>query len=92
MRTSVWARAPVAVVIPLDVARLEHLGEDSFGLAILLRESLQLSVFLLEPSDKGQLLLDGLLLGEQGGLVVLDFLFGPSTLATDLHPISKKKG
>ena len=88
--STVWSRAPVAVVIPLDVARLKHLAEDSFSLIVLLRESLQLGVLLLESRDEGELLLDGLLLGERGGLLVQDLLLGPSSDACDLHPIEQK--
>ena len=58
----------------------------------MLRESLKLGVFLLEPSDKGQLLLDGLLLGKRGGLLVQDLLLGPSPHRSGLHAIGKKIG
>ena len=45
-----------------------------------MRESLQLGVLLLESRDEGEFLLDGLFLGERGGLVArlaLDARFAP---------------
>ena len=56
-----------------------------------MRKSFQLSVLLLKSSDEVELLLDGLLLSYGGGLFVFDLLLGASTLAADLHTISKKK-
>ena len=82
----VRARHVATVAVRRDEASLEHRLDGLLVLLVGLLSSLDLLELDVEAVDGLELVLDGLLLGERGGLLVLDLLLRPSPLARDLHP------
>ena len=82
-----WTRASVAVLVPRNAASVKHLRKDPLGLVLYLRLGLQLGVLLDDLVEHRELILNSLLLSNDGELVVLDLLLGPSALAADLHEV-----
>ena len=90
MCADVRARHVATVPIRRDEASLKHRLDGLLVLLVGLLSSLDLLELDVEAVDGLQLVLDGLLLGEGSGLLVLDFLFSTSPLARDLHPRVEK--
>ena len=88
----VRARHVATVPVRRDEASLEHRLDGLLVLLVGLLSSLDLLELDVEAVDGLELVLDGLLLGERGGLLVLDLLLRPSPLARDLHPKVEKRG
>ena len=87
MGANVWARHVATVPIRRDKASLKHRLDGLFVLLVGLLGGGDLLELDVEAVDGLELVLDGLLLGERGGLLVQDLLLRPSPLARDLHPI-----
>ena len=87
---NVWSRHVATVPIRRDEASLKHRLDGLLVLLVGLLSSLDLLELDVESVDGLQLVLDGLLLGEGSGLLVLDFLLSTSPLARDLHPRVEK--
>ena len=83
----VWTQAPFSVVITSNEPGIQHLSENPFCLAANLRMGLELGILLEDLLQKSQFLLDGLLLGERLGLLLLDLRLGSSALAPHLHEV-----
>ena len=83
---NVWSRHVATVPIRRDESSLKHRLDGLLVLLVGLLSSLDLLELDVEAVDGLQLVLDGLLLGEGSGLLVLDFLLSTSPLARDLHP------
>ena len=92
LRACVWARHEATVAVRGDEASLKHRLDGLLVLLVGLLSSLDLLEFEVEAVDGLELVLDGLLLGEGGGLLVLDFLLGPSSNTCGLHPTHDKRG
>ena len=92
LRACVWARHEATVAVRGDEASLKHRLDGFLVLLVGLLSSLDLLEFEMEAIDGLELVLDGLLLGERGGLLVQDLLLRPSPLARDLHPRFEKMG
>ena len=80
-------RPPDSVVVPLHEACIKHVGEDLLGLVCHLWQRLQVCVLHLHLLEEGELLLDGLVLGQRRELLVFDRLLSLSTLGPDLHEV-----
>ena len=92
LSANVWSRHVATVPIRRDEASLEHRLDGLLVLRVGLLSSLDLLELDMEAVDGLELVLDGILLGERGGLLVQDLLLRPSPLARDLHPRFEKMG
>ena len=92
MGSGVGTRNVATVTVRGDEASLKHGLDGLLVLLVGLLSSLDLLKLNMEAIDGLELVLDGLLLGERCGLLVLNFLLGTSSNTCGLHPTDDKRG
>ena len=89
LRSRIWSWHVATVSIRGNKASIKHRLDGLFVLLVGLLSSLDFLELDMETIDSLKLVLNCLLFGKRGGLLIFDFLLGSSSYRSHLHSSSK---